>query len=121
MFKKILWVVAALYPVGVVFIVLANAGSDQTFLSLLPGIVILLIPLGVLIFELREGKTPKIWGKILLVIAYLVSFVFLSVGTAGYYSFNTPTFFNLLKGVPLLITLLALFYYAFMRIFKKKS
>lgn len=121
MWKKILWIVAALYPVSVVFIMIASAGSDQTILSAIPAFLIFLVPLGVLIFELRDGKTPKIWGKIILIILYLVSFVLLGVGTAGYYSFNTPTTFNLVKGLPLLITLLALFYFAFKRVFKKKA
>ena len=121
MWKKILWIVAALYPVSVVFIIIANAGPDETILSAIPSVLIFLVPLGVLIFELRDGKTPKIWAKLILIIIYLVSFVLLGVGTAGYYSFNTPTPLNLLKGLPLLITLLALFYFAFRRIFKKKA
>ena len=121
MWKKILWIVAVLYPVSVVFIMIANAGTDETILSAIPSFLIFLVPLGVLIFELRDGKTPKIWGKIILFIAYLLSFVLLGIGTAGYYSFNTPTPFNLLKGLPLLITLLVLFYFAFMRLFRKRA
>ncbi len=121
MWKKLLWVVAALYPISVVFIIMANAESDATILSLIPGFLMFLLPLGVLVFELRDGKTPKIWGKIILVIVYLISFLLLGVGTAGYYSFNTPTPLNLIKGLPLLITLLALFFFAFRRIFKKKA
>lgn len=121
MLKKILWVVAALYPVSIVFVIMANAESDATILSLIPGFLMFLVPVGVLIFELRDGKTPKIWGKLILIVIYLVSFVLLGVGTAGYYSFNTPTLLNLIKGLPLLITLLALFYFAFKRIFKKKA
>lgn len=121
MWKKILWIVAALYPVSVVFIMIASAGSDDTIVSAIPAFLVFLVPLGVLIFELRDGQTPKIWGKIILVIAYLVSFVLLGVGTAGYYAFNTPTPFNLIKGLPLLITLLALFVYAFRRVFRRKD
>lgn len=121
MLKKILWIVAALYPVSVVFIIIANAGSDATVLSMIPGFLVFLVPLGVLIFELRDGKTPKIWAKLILIIIYLVSFVLLGVGTAGYYSFNTPTPFNFVKGLPLLITLLALFYFGFNRVFRKRA
>jgi len=121
MWKKILWIVAVLYPVSVVFIIIANAGSDDTILSAIPGFLVFLVPLGVLIFELRDGKTPKIWGKILLILAYMVSFILLGVGTAGYYSFNTPTPFNIVKGLPLLITLLALFYFAFRRVFRRRA
>ena len=121
MWKKILWIVVALYPVSVVFIMIANAGPDQTILSAIPSFLVFLVPLGVLIFELRDGKTPKIWGKIILIIAYLASFVLLGVGTAGYYSFNTPTPFNIVKGLPLLITLLALFYFAFKRVFRRRA
>ena len=121
MWKKILWIAAVLYPVSVVFIMIASAGPDQTILSAIPGFLVFLVPLGILIFELRDGKTPKIWWKILLLIAYLVSFVLLGVGTAGYYAFNTPTPFNLVKGLPLLITLLALFYFAFKRVFRRRA
>ncbi|MCJ7435725.1 MAG: hypothetical protein MUO77_19775 [Anaerolineales bacterium] len=121
MWKKILWIVAVLYPVSVVFIMIASAGADQTILSAIPSFLIFLVPLGVLVFELRDGKASKIWGKIILFIAYFVSFVLLGVGTAGYYTFNTPTIFNVIKGLPLLITILALFYFAFMRIFKRRT
>jgi hypothetical protein len=100
---------------------IANAGPDESILSAIPSFLIFLVPLCVVIFELRDGKTPKIWGKIILFITYLVSFVLLGVGTAGYYSFNTPTPFNILKGLPLLIVLLALFYFAFKRVFKKRA
>ncbi len=121
MWKKILWIAIALYPVSIVFIMIANAGPDESLLSAIPAFLIFLVPLCVLIFELKDGKTPKIWGKIILFIVYLASFVLLGVGTAGYYSFNTPTPFNILKGLPLLISLLALFYFAFRRVFKKKA
>ena len=121
MWKKTLWIVAALYPVSVVFIMLASAGSDETILSAIPAFLIFLVPLGVLIFELRDGKAPKIWGKLLLIITYLVSFVLLGIGAAGYYAFNTPTPFNIIKGLPLLIVLFALFYFVFKRIFKKRA
>ncbi len=119
--KKILWIVAILYPVSVVFIMIASVGSDETILSAIPSFLIFLVPLGVLIFELQGRKTPKIWGKIILIIAYMVSFLLLGIGTAGYYSFNTPTPFNLVKGLPLLITLLAQFYFAFIRVFRRKA
>ena len=121
MWKKILWIVIVLYPVSVVFIMMANAGPDQTILSAIPGFLVFLVPLGVLVFELRDGKTPKIWGKILLILTYLASFILLGIGTAGYYSFNTPTLFNLIKGLPLLITLFALFYFAFKRVFRRRA
>lgn len=121
MWKKMLWIVTVLYPVSVVFNMISNAGADETILSAIPVFLIFLIPLGVLIFELRDGKTPKIWEKTILIIAYLVCFLFLGVGTAGYYSFNTPTPFNLVMGLPLLITLLALFYFAFKRMFRKRA
>ena len=121
MWKKMLWIVAVLYPVSVVFIILASAGPNDTILSAIPAFLFFLVPLCVLIFELRDGKTPKIWGKIILIITYLVSFVLLGVGTAGYYSFNTPTPFNIVKGLPLLITLLALFYFAFKRVFRRRA
>ena len=119
MWKKILWIAAVLYPVSIALTMIASAGPDQTILSAIPSFLVFLVPLGVLIFELRDGKTLKIWGKILLIIAYLVSFVLLGVGTAGYYAFNTPTPFNIVKGLPLLITLLALFYFAFKRVFRR--
>jgi len=121
MWKKVLWIVAVCYPVSVVFIMLSNGGEDQTLLGSIPGFVIFLLPLGLIIFELRGGKTTNIWGKLVLIVTYLISFLLLGVGTAGYYSFNTPTPFNLIKGLPLLIILLALFIFAFQRIFKKKS
>jgi len=121
MWKKILWIAAVLYPVSMALTMIDSAGPNETILGAIPGFLIFLFPLCVLIFELREGKTPKIWGKILLIIAYLVSFVLLGVGTAGYYAFNTPTPFNIVKGLPLLITLLALFYFAFTRVFRKRA
>lgn len=121
MIKKILWIVAALYPVSMLFILLANAREDQTFLSLIPGLLIFLIPLAVLIFELRDGKATNFFVKLILLVAYLGSFLFLGVGTAGYYAFNSPTPLNLIKGIPLLITLFALFYFAFKRVLKKKK
>jgi hypothetical protein len=100
---------------------IASAAPDQTVLSAIPSFLVFLIPLSILIFELRDGKTPKIWGKIILIIVYPASFVLLGVGTAGYYAFNTPTLFNILKGLPLLITLLALFYFAFQRVFRRRA
>lgn len=121
MWKKILWIAAVLYPVSIALTMITSAGSDQTILSAIPSFLVFLVPVGVLIFELRDGKTPKIWTKILLIIAYLVSFVLLGVGTAGYYAFNIPTLFNIVKGLPLLITLLALFYFAFKRVFRKRA
>lgn len=121
MWKKILWIVVVLYPVSVLLMISANAGEDQTVLKAIPGFIVFIIPLGVLIFELRDGKTPKIWEKIILFVVYLISFVLLGIGTAGYYSFNTPTPFNLIKGIPLLITLLALVYFAFKRVFRRKA
>ncbi len=121
MWKKILWIAVALFPVSVVFIMIANAGPDETLSSSISAFLMFLIPLCVVIFELKNGKTPNIWGKIILFIVYLISFLLLGVGTAGYYSFNTPTLFNILKGLPLLIVLLALFYFAFKRVFKKRA
>ncbi|MBT3337362.1 MAG: hypothetical protein HN855_08660 [Anaerolineae bacterium] len=121
MWKKILWTVAVLYPVSIMFIMTANAGPDETILSAIPAFLIFLVPLAVLIFELRDGKTSKIWGKIILFITYLASFVLLGVATAGYYSFNTPTPFNIIKGLPLVIALLALFYFGFTRLFRRKA
>lgn len=121
MWKKLLWSMAILYPVSMAITIADSAGPDATILSAIPGFLMFLVPLGVLIFELRDGKTPKIWGKIILVIAYLGSIFLLGLATAGYYSFNTPTPFNLIKGLPMLITLLGLFYYAFMRVFRKRG
>jgi len=43
MLKKIPWILVALYPVSVVFIMIASAGSDQVILSKgLPLLIILL-------------------------------------------------------------------------------
>jgi hypothetical protein len=43
MLKKRLWIIVALYPVSVVFIMIATAGSDQIILSKgLPLLIILL-------------------------------------------------------------------------------
>ena len=58
---------------------------------------------------------------LILIIIYLVSFPLLGFVTLGYFTFNDPHPFNILKGLPLLITLLALFYFAFRRVFKKKA
>jgi len=121
MLKKLMWITAALYPVGVVFIMIANAPADQTIAGAIPGFLVFLLPLAVLVFELRGGKPANIQGGILLALLYLASLVLLGVGTAGYYAFNTTTVPNILKGIPLLGTLLALLYFAFRRIFRKKA
>ena len=43
MLKKLPWILVALYPVSVVFIMIASAGSDQVILSKgLPLLIILL-------------------------------------------------------------------------------
>lgn len=121
MWKKILWLAAALYPISIALTMIDSASPDETLLSAIPGFLIFLVPLGVLIFELRNGKVSKIWEKLILFIVYLGSLFLLGVGTAGYYAFNTPTPFNLIKGLPMLIVLFALFSFAFKRIFKKKA
>ncbi len=121
MWKKILWAAAALYPISMALTIIASAGSDQSISRSISGFLIFMVPLGMLIFELRDGKVSKFWQKLILFLVYLGSLFLLGVATAGYYSFNTPTPFNLVKGLPMLIMLFALFPYAFKRIFKRKA
>ena len=121
MWKKILWAAVALYPVSIAFTLIENASPDETLLSTILGFLIFLPPLGLLIFELRAGSVSKLWQKLILFVTYLGSLFFLGVGTAGYYAFNTLTPFNILKGLPMIIVLFALFHFAFHRVFKKKA
>jgi hypothetical protein len=56
MLKKRLWIVVALYPVSVVFIMIASAGSDQVILSKGLPILIILVSLFYFAFRWIFGK-----------------------------------------------------------------
>jgi hypothetical protein len=121
MWKKVLWVYLAIYLVGVVVLAAQPVIDGEPISSLLMGLIVMLIPAGVLAFELREGKAPNIITAIILVVAYLVGFLFLAIATVGNFTFNDMNLATIGKGLVLIPMLVCLIYFGFRRIFRKRA
>ena len=121
MWKKVLWVYLAIYIVGAIVLVAQPVMDGKPILSVIPAMIIFLVPAGVLAFELREGKSPNIITTIILILAYLVGFLFLAVAVVGNFNFNDMNLATIGKGLLLIPMLLCLLYFGFRRIFRKRA
>ena len=121
MWKKILWAILIIYIIGTVVLAVIPITEGEPVTTLFPGILIMLIPAGILYLDIREWKSPNIFVSILLAIGYLLSLLFLAVAVAGNFNFNDLNIWTILKGLFLVPMLIALLYFAFRRVFKKNS
>lgn len=114
MFKKAGWVFVGIYTAAILYLNIAaiiKPGSAGFGLSSVFSIVLMLLPAGVIAFELLGKKVPLL----IILIPLLTTAVFF-LGTVTFNSLGIET---ILKAALLGITLLLLGFFAYKRIFKK--
>ena len=126
MWKKILWIYVVLYAIGTVILAFTSGAEGEPILSMIPGLIVMLIPAGILVFELRDGKSPNIFVTILLIIAYLISLLFLAVASAGIIAFDVlagsiDIMYTLSRVLLIIPMLLCILYFGFKRVFRRKK
>ncbi|MBA4383231.1 MAG: hypothetical protein C0410_00700 [Anaerolinea sp.] len=114
MFKKALWVFVGIYTVVILYLgIAAMIWPDSAGFSwnLVLSIVLMLLPAGVIAFELLGKKVPFI--------IILLPFLLIAVFFLGIINFNSLSFETVAKAVLFGVTLLILGYMGVMRIRKR--
>jgi len=116
MWKKALWIYLGLYVVGVVGVIIYNSIIDISngeFIAaslILP--LILLIPAGVIYFELRAKKV--------FILITILAILIVAVPLVGIFRFNDFELATIGKALIFLPMLVGLIYFGYQRLFRKK-
>jgi len=117
MWKKALWFYLWLYILGVVILIVYNSIVDLRNDEFLPVALILplfmLVPAGVLVFELREKKVP--------IIITIIGLLIIAVPVVGIFNFNDLNFATIGKALIFVPMLVGLIYFGYQRLFGKRA
>jgi hypothetical protein len=115
MWKKALWIYLGLYILGVVILVIydsiedISSGQFDPVSLLLP--LLMFLPAGVLVFELREKKVP--------ILITILALLIVAVPLVGIFRFNAIGFATIGKALLFLPMLAGLICFGYKRLFGK--
>lgn len=117
MWKKALWAYLGLYILGVVILIGYNSIVDLRNGEFLPVALILplfmLVPAGVLIFELRDKKVS--------IIITIIGLLIIAVPVVGIFNFNDMNFATIGKALLFVPMLAGLIYFGYKRLLGKAA